>query len=107
MYRKRAYFALRKIADDVSIPIIMYSVPSRTGVNITPAAVAALSQHPNIVGIKEASGNISQICQIASYIGDGFDMYSGNDDQTTLMSLGGIGCISTVQKILYLVVSQI
>lgn len=90
-----------KIADDVSIPIIMYSVPSRTGVNITPAAVAALSQHPNIVGIKEASGNISQICQIASYIGDGFDMYSGNDDQTVpLMSLGGIGCISTVSNII-------
>ena len=90
-----------KIADSVTVPIIMYSVPSRTGVNITPSAVALLSQHPNIAGIKEASGNISQICQIASYIDEGFDMYSGNDDQTVpLMSLGGIGCISTVSNII-------
>lgn len=85
----------------------MYSVPSRTGVNITPGRVAALSQHPNIVGIKEASGNISQICQIASYIGDGFDMYSGNDDQTVpLMSLGE-SAVFRRSQILYLVVSQI
>ncbi len=90
-----------KIADSVSIPIIMYSVSSRTGVNITPSAVAVLSQHPNIAGIKEASGNISQICHIASYIDEGFDLYSGNDDQTVpLMSLGGIGCISTVSNII-------
>lgn len=90
-----------KIADCVSIPIIMYSVPSRTGVNIGPTAVAILSEHPNIAAIKEASGNISQICQIASYIDDGFDVYSGNDDQTVpIMSLGGIGCISTVSNII-------
>lgn len=89
------------IADSVGIPIIMYSVPSRTGVNITPSAVAVLSQHPNIAGIKEASGDISQICQMASYIDEGFDIYSGNDDQTIpIMSLGGIGCISTVSNVI-------
>ena len=90
-----------KIADNIEIPIIMYSVPSRTGVNIKPTTVNILSKHPNIVGIKEASGNISQICEIASYISDDFDLYSGNDDQTIpIMSLGGIGCISTVSNII-------
>lgn len=90
-----------KIADNVEIPIIMYSVPSRTGVNITPSTVNVLSKHPNIVGIKEASGNISQICEIASYISDDFDLISGNDDQTIpIMSLGGVGCISTVSNII-------
>lgn len=90
-----------KIADEVSIPIIMYSVPSRTGVNISPNAVVVLSDHPNIAAIKEASGNISQICQICSCIGDDFDIYSGNDDQTVpILSLGGIGCISTVSNII-------
>ena len=89
------------IADSVCLPIIMYSVPSRTGVNITPSAVAVLSRHPNIAGIKEASGDISQICQMASYIDEGFDIYSGNDDQTIpVMSLGGMGCISTVSNII-------
>ena len=90
-----------KIADSVEIPIVMYSVPSRTGVNIKPNTVNILSKHPNIVGIKEASGNISQICEIASYISDEFDLYSGNDDQTIpIMSLGGVGCISTVSNII-------
>lgn len=90
-----------KIADNVGIPIIMYSVPSRTGVNIKPSAVNLLSKHPNIIGIKEASGNISQICEIASYVSDEFDLISGNDDQTIpIMSLGGIGCISTVSNII-------
>lgn len=90
-----------KIADSVEIPIVMYSVPSRTGVNIKPSTVNILSKHPNIVGIKEASGNISQICEIASYISDEFDLYSGNDDQTIpIMSLGGVGCISTVSNII-------
>ena len=90
-----------KVADNVSLPIIMYSVPSRTGVNISPSAVSILSKHPNIVGIKEASGNISQICEIASYISEDFNVYSGNDDQTIpIMSLGGIGCISTVSNII-------
>ena len=90
-----------KIADNVEIPIIMYSVPSRTGVNINSSVVSILSKHPSIAGIKEASGNISQICEIASYISDDFDLYSGNDDQTIpIMSLGGVGCISTVSNII-------
>ncbi len=90
-----------KIADDISIPVIMYSVPSRTGVNISPSVVSVLSEHPNICGIKEASGNISQICQIAACVNDHFDLYSGNDDQTIpIMSLGGSGCISTVSNII-------
>ena len=90
-----------KIADNVKIPIIMYSVPSRTGVNINSSVVSILSKHPSIAGIKEASGNISQICEIASYISDDFDLYSGNDDHTIpIMSLGGIGCISTVSNII-------
>ena len=90
-----------KIADSVEIPIVMYSVPSRTGVNIKPSTVNILSKHPNIAGIKEASGNISQICEIASYISDDFNLYSGNDDQTIpIMALGGVGCISTVSNII-------
>ena len=89
------------IADAVNSPIIMYSVPSRTGVNMGPDAVRQLSQHPNIAGLKEASGNISQICQLAAFISDDFAIYSGNDDQTVpIMSLGGKGCISTVSNII-------
>jgi len=89
------------IANQVNLPIIMYSVPSRTGVNINSHVVKELSQHPNIVGIKEASGNISQICASAAHICDDFDIYSGNDDQTIpIMSLGGMGCISTVSNII-------
>ena len=89
------------IADQVNLPIIMYSVPSRTGVNISPGVVRQLSEHPNITAIKEASGNISQICESASHISDNFNIYSGNDDQTIpILSLGGIGCISTVSNII-------
>lgn len=90
-----------KIADAVHSPIIMYSVPSRTGVNMTSEAVAVLKSHPNIVGLKEASGNISQVCRIASHISEEFNIYSGNDDQTVpILSLGGLGCISTVSNII-------
>ena len=86
-----------KIADALRSPIIMYSVPSRTGVNMEAEAVSILKEHPNIVGIKEASGSISQICRMASHISEGFNIYSGNDDQTVpILSLGGLGCISTV-----------
>lgn len=89
------------IADAVSLPIIMYSVPSRTGVNMDCNAVRMLKEHPNIVGLKEASGNISQVCELASCIDEGFNIYSGNDDQTIpIMSLGGAGCISTVSNII-------
>ena len=90
-----------KIADSVNIPIIMYSVKSRTGVNISPSAVKVLSEHPMIAGIKEASGDISQICEMASCINDGFNIYSGNDDMAIpIMALGGLGCISTVSNII-------
>lgn len=96
-----------KIADAVSTPIIMYSVPSRTGVNMSDAAVSILKEHPNIVGLKEASGNISQVCQLASHIREDFNLYSGNDDQTVpILSLGGLGCISTVSNLIPAVYSK-
>lgn len=90
-----------KIADAVHIPIIVYSVASRTGVNISPSTVFELSKHPNIVGIKEASGNISQVVEIAKCVGDDFNLYSGNDDMIVpLLSVGGIGVISTIANII-------
>jgi len=89
-----------KIADASTKPIILYSVPSRTGVNITPATCAILAEHPNIVGIKEASGNISQIAEIAAAVGDKMDIYSGNDDQIVpILSLGGKGVISVLSNV--------
>ena len=90
-----------KIADAVNIPIILYSVAGRTGVNISPSTVFELAKHPNIVGIKEASGNISQVVEIAKCISDDFNLYSGNDDMIVpLLSVGGIGVISTVANII-------
>ncbi len=89
------------IADNIKIPLIMYSVAGRTGVNITPAVVAETCEHPMICGIKEASGNISQVVEISRYISDDFSMYSGNDDMTVpLMSMGGSGVITTVGNII-------
>jgi 4-hydroxy-tetrahydrodipicolinate synthase len=89
------------IADASTKPIILYNVPSRTGCNITPETCAALAKHPNIVAIKEASGNISQIAKIASLVGDEMDIYSGNDDQIVpIMSLGGKGVISVLSNLL-------
>lgn len=88
------------IADAVNIPIILYNVPSRTGVNINADTLKTLSKHKNIVGIKEASGNISQIVEIGTFCNDDFCMYSGNDDQVVpLLSVGGIGVISVVANI--------
>jgi len=88
------------IADQVKIPIILYNVPSRTGVNIEPKTVLALSQHPMIIGLKEASGDISQVAQVMSLISDDFDVYSGNDDCIIpVLSLGGIGVISVLANI--------
>lgn len=88
------------IADAVNIPIILYSVAGRTGVNIEPATVAQLAKHPNIVGIKEASGNIAQVAEIARLVPDDFLMYSGNDEMVVpLLSLGGQGVISVVANI--------
>ncbi len=89
------------IADYVDLPIILYSVKSRTGLNIEVETVKKLKKHPNIKGIKEASSDIAQICNMAALIDQDFDLYSGNDDQTIpIMSLGGIGCISTVANII-------
>lgn len=88
------------IADRVSSPIILYNVPSRTGVNIAPSTYLELCEHKNIVAVKEASGNISQVAEIAATCGDKLDIYSGNDDQVVpIMSLGGKGVISVFSNI--------
>ena len=88
------------IAESVDIPLILYSVPGRTGVNITPSVVRELAAHPNIAGIKEASGNIAQVVEISRYISDDFALYSGNDEMVVpLLSMGGSGVISTVANI--------
>ena len=88
------------IAKEVSLPIILYSVPSRTGVNINPETCLELSKIENIVAIKEASGNISQIAKIASLCQDNLHIYSGNDHQIVpILSLGGLGVISVLSNI--------
>ena len=90
-----------QIADISSVPVILYNVPSRTGVNLNPKTVAKLAEHPNINAIKEASGNISQIAEIAALCGDNINIYSGNDDQVIpIMALGGKGCISVLSNLL-------
>lgn len=89
------------IADASTVPVILYDVPSRTGCSIEPKTVAALAEHPNIVGLKAASGNISKIAETAHLCGDKIYIYSGNDDQVIpIMSLGGKGCISVLSNIL-------
>lgn len=90
-----------EIAGKVSIPIIMYNVPSRTGVNIEPETAVYLAKHvKNIVGIKEASGNISQVAKLAALADGCLDIYSGNDDQIVpLLALGGIGVISVLSNV--------
>lgn len=90
----------KAIANETSLPIVMYNVPSRTGVNILPETCLELSKIDNIVAIKEASGNISQVAKIASLCGDNLHIYSGNDDQIIpVLSLGGIGVISVLSNI--------
>ena len=85
----------RQVADVTSCPIILYNVPGRTGCSISPACCARLAAHPNIAGIKEASGNIGYTAQIAKLVSDDFCMFSGNDDMIVpIMSLGGCGVIS-------------
>ena len=89
------------VADAVDKPIILYNVPSRTGCNILPETAAALAEHPNIVGIKEASGNISQVAKTASLTRGKLDIYSGNDDEIVpVLSLGGKGVISVLSNLL-------
>lgn len=88
------------IAKSTSLPIILYNVPSRTGVNILPATYQRLSEIENIVAAKEASGNFSQIAKILSLCGDRLDIYSGNDDQiTSVLALGGKGVISVLANL--------
>ncbi|MEL7564541.1 MAG: 4-hydroxy-tetrahydrodipicolinate synthase [Dehalobacterium sp.] len=90
-----------QIADQSTKPIILYNVPSRTGVNIEPATFEALAEHENIVGIKEANGNISKIVETMARVHGKLDLYSGNDDQIVpLMALGGLGCISVLSNIM-------
>lgn len=90
----------KAIANSVKIPIILYNVPSRTGLNIEPKTCFELSKIENIVAIKEASGNISQVAQIANLCKDNLYIYSGNDDQTIpICSLGGLGCISVLSNL--------
>ena len=91
----------KEIAANVDRPIVLYNVPSRTGVNIEPQTYAALADVPNIVAIKEANGNISKIVETMSLVSGKLDLYSGNDDQIVpLMSLGGVGVISVLSNIL-------
>ena len=93
--------SFRAIADASTKPCILYNVPSRTGCNLLPETVLALADHPNIVAIKEACGNISQVAKLASLVGDKMDIYSGNDDQIVpILSLGGAGVISVLSNIL-------
>lgn len=88
------------IADSVNIPIILYNVPSRTGVNIALDTYVTLSKHKNIVAVKEASGNISAIAKIIEKCGNDLDVYSGNDDQIVpIMALGGKGVISVLSNV--------
>ncbi|MBQ8549748.1 MAG: 4-hydroxy-tetrahydrodipicolinate synthase [Clostridia bacterium] len=93
--------SFRAIADASTKPCILYNVPSRTGCNILPETAAILAEHPRIVAIKEACGNISQVAKLAALCGDKLDIYSGNDDQIVpTMSLGGKGVISVLSNIM-------
>ena len=88
------------IADSVDIPLILYNVPGRTGVNIAPKTLLALSDHPNIAAIKEASGNMSQVVEMMSLCGDKIDFYSGCDEiNVPMMSLGAKGAISVLANV--------
>jgi len=90
----------KAIAESTKLPIILYSVASRTGVNILPETCLELSKIPNIIAIKEASGNISQIAKIKQLCKDNLNIYSGNDDQVIpILSVGGIGVISVLSNV--------
>ncbi len=90
-----------QIANVATAPVILYDVPSRTGVSLEPKTVAELAKHPNINAIKAACGNISKIAEMAALCGDEINIYSGNDDQVVpIMSLGGKGCISVLSNVL-------
>ena len=89
-----------KIADASKVPVILYNVPSRTGCNLQPKTVAKLAEHPNIAAIKEATGNMAQMVELASLCGGKIDIYSGEDPLTVpMMSMGAKGCISVVSNV--------
>lgn len=89
------------IADRVNVPMILYNVPSRAGVNILPETYVELAKHPRIVAVKEASGDLSQVAKIKALCGDELDIYSGNDDQIVpILSLGGKGVISVLSNVM-------
>jgi 4-hydroxy-tetrahydrodipicolinate synthase len=91
----------KAIAESVTVPLVLYNVPSRTGMNLEPKTLLALTKLENIVAVKEASGNISQIAKIKALCGDRIDIYSGNDDQIIpIMALGGLGVISVIANII-------
>lgn len=94
----KMYYA---IADECDKPVILYNVPSRTGVSIEPKTYVELAKHDRIVAIKEANGNISKIVETAALVGDKLDIYSGNDDQIVpVLSVGGAGVISVLSNVL-------
>ena len=104
-YNKTSQKGLIKLYTDVADasekPVIIYNVPSRTGLNVEPSTYAVLAEHENIVGIKEANGNIAKITETMALVGDKLDLYSGNDDQVVpLLALGGKGVISVVSNVL-------
>ena len=89
------------IADASSVPVILYNVPSRTGININPDTYVKLAEHPRIAAIKEANSDISKIVETFSLVGDKLDIYSGNDDQIVpILSMGGMGCISVLSNVI-------
>ena len=93
--------SFKAVADVSTKPCILYNVPSRTGCNLLPSSVLALADHPNIVAIKEACGDISQVAELLALVGDKLDVYSGNDDQIIpILSLGGKGVISVMSNIM-------
>ena len=96
------------IADASTKPLILYNVPSRTGVGIQPATYLKLAEHPNLAAVKEANGNISAIVETKALVGDKLDLYSGNDDEIVpILSMGGLGVISVLSNLLPRETSQI
>jgi len=90
----------KKIADNISIPVVLYNVPSRTGVNIKPETYAKLAEHPRIVATKEANGDLTSVLRTRKLCGDELAIYSGNDDQIVpILSLGGSGVISVLSNV--------
>ena len=94
------YEHFKTVADASTVPVILYNVPGRTGCNLLPKTVARLAEHPNIVGLKEATGNMAQMVEIMHLCGDKIDIYSGEDALTvSMMAMGGAGTISVVSNI--------